>query len=178
VRRAAAGRGLPGGGAKRGLCAAFQAETGREVAALLGPGVAATLDFEAVEVACRRQALQEAARPDDLAAGNLPKIVAALAAHSRARAGASQRDAGRKCLGYRWGNRRRRRYPACSAQGLGTSRAVGEAGCKVAIGTRLKRAGIPWTVRGANAIMARRCAKLSGRCEDFWERRAYSLVAS
>ena len=55
-------RGRPGGGPKRGLRAAFQAETVREVAALLGPGVAATLDFEALEVACRRQALALAAR--------------------------------------------------------------------------------------------------------------------
>ena len=29
-----------------------------------------------------------------------------------------------------------------------------------------------WTVAGANAIIALRCCKLSGRFEDFWERRA------
>jgi len=62
VRGAADGRGLAGGGAKRGLSAAFQAATVREITALLGPGVAAALDFEAVEVACRRQALALAAR--------------------------------------------------------------------------------------------------------------------
>jgi hypothetical protein len=27
-----------------------------------------------------------------------------------------------------------------------------------------------WTVNGANAIIALRCSKLSGRFEDFWER--------
>jgi hypothetical protein len=48
----------------------------------------------------------------------------------------------------------------------------GEAGCKVVIGTRLKRAGMHWTVKGANAIIALRCSKLSGRFEDFWERRS------
>ena len=47
-----------------------------------------------------------------------------------------------------------------------------EAGCKVAIGTRLKRAGMYWTVRGADAIIALRYCKLSGRFEDFWERRS------
>ncbi|MBZ5724748.1 MAG: ISKra4 family transposase, partial [Acidobacteriia bacterium] len=52
-----------------------------------------------------------------------------------------------------------------------TSTGVLEAGCKVAIGTRLKRAGMHWTVHGANAIIALRCSKLSGRFEDFWERR-------
>ena len=37
---------------------------------------------------------------------------------------------------------------------------------------RLKRAGMHWTVKGANAIIALRCSKLSGRFEDFWERRS------
>ena len=68
-------------------------------------------------------------------------------------------------------------YPDFRAHGLCTSTAVVEAGCKVAIGTRLKRAGMHWTIRGANAIIALRCSKLSGRFEDFWERRAQSLVA-
>jgi hypothetical protein len=46
---------------------------------------------------------------------------------------------------------------------------VVEAGCEVVIGTRLKRAGMHWSVKGANAIIALRCSKLSGRFEDFWE---------
>jgi hypothetical protein len=40
------------------------------------------------------------------------------------------------------------------------------------IGLRLKRGGMFWTVQGADAIIALRCCKLSGRFEDFWERRA------
>jgi len=52
-----------------------------------------------------------------------------------------------------------------------------EAGCKVAIGTRLKRAGMHWTVAGADAIIALRCCKLSGRFEDFWERRSATAAA-
>ena len=41
------------------------------------------------------------------------------------------------------------------------------------IGARLKRAGMRcWTLAGANAIIALRCCILSGRFEDFWERRA------
>ncbi len=59
-------------------------------------------------------------------------------------------------------NRHRMRYPEFHAQGL----------CKVAIGTRLKRIGMHWTVSGADAIIALRCCKLSGRFEEFWERRA------
>ncbi|PYT66904.1 MAG: hypothetical protein DMG42_28345 [Acidobacteria bacterium] len=45
-------------------------------------------------------------------------------------------------------------------------------GCKIVVGTRLKRAGMHWTVKGANAIIALRCSKLSGRFQDFWERRS------
>ena len=40
-----------------------------------------------------------------------------------------------------------------------------EAGCKQ-IGPRLKRAGMRWTIAGANAIIAPRCCLLSGRFED------------
>ncbi|MEY2604903.1 MAG: hypothetical protein QOH31_2712 [Verrucomicrobiota bacterium] len=78
----------------------------------------------------------------------------------------------RRCLHYFQTNRHRMRYPEFHARGLCTSTGVVEAGCKVAIGTRLKRAGMHWTVHGSNAIIALRCAKLSGRFQDFWERRA------
>ena len=119
-----------------------------------------------------------AARRTELDAGTLHTIVAALAAQYRARRDPTKRAEVRKCIGYLWANRRRMRYPAFRAQGLCTSTAVVEAGCKVAIGTRLKRAGMHWTVRGANAIIALRCCKLSGRFEDFWERRAEAARAS
>ena len=69
------------------------------------------------------------------------------------------------------------RYPEFRAQGLCVSSGVVEAGCKVAIGTRLKRAGMRWTVSGADAIIALRCCQLSGRFEDFWERRSAAAGA-
>jgi hypothetical protein len=83
----------------------------------------------------------------------------------------------RRCLHYFQTNRHRMRYPEFLAQGLCTSTGVVEAGCKVAIGTRLKRAGMHWTVQGSNAIIALRCAKLSGRFQDFWERRTEHKAA-
>ena len=83
----------------------------------------------------------------------------------------------RRGLHYFQTNRDRMRYPEFHAQGLCTSTGVVEAGCKVAIGTRLKRAGMHWTVRGSNAIIALRCAKLSGRFQDFWERRTEHKAA-
>ncbi len=118
------------------------------------------------------------ARHAELDAGQLSQIVAALVTQYRARRDATKREEVRKCIGYLWANRRRMRYPAFRAQGLCTSTAVVEAGCKVVIGTRLKRAGMHWSVRGANAIIALRCCKLSGRFEDFWERRAEHRAAS
>ena len=78
----------------------------------------------------------------------------------------------RKCVGYVEDHRARMRYAEFRAAGLCTSTGVVEAGCKTAIGTRCKRAGMHWTVAGADAIIALRCCKLSGRFEDFWERRA------
>jgi len=68
-------------------------------------------------------------------------------------------------------NRSRMRYTKFRAQGLWTSSGVIEAGCKVSIVTRLKRTGMHWTLKGANAIIAFRCCHLSGRAEDFRERR-------
>jgi hypothetical protein len=77
----------------------------------------------------------------------------------------------RQCFQYLHRNRDRMRYPQFESEGLCTSSGVVEAGCKLAIGTRLKRAGMHWTVAGANAIIALRCSRLSGRFQDYWERR-------
>ncbi|MBI2957664.1 MAG: hypothetical protein HYY32_02355 [Chloroflexi bacterium] len=63
-------------------------------------------------------------------------------------------------------------YAKFRAEGLCTSTGVVEAGCKVAIGARYKRAGMHWTVAGADAIIALRCCKLSDRFDDFWKRRS------
>ncbi len=69
-------------------------------------------------------------------------------------------------------NAARMRYPAFRAQGLFVGSGVVEAGCKTVIGTRLKCSGMFWTVRGANALIALRCCRLSRRFEDYWAARA------
>jgi hypothetical protein len=69
-------------------------------------------------------------------------------------------------------NAERMRYPTFREQGLFVGSGVVEAGCKTAIGARLKRSGSFWTVDGANAIIALRCCRLSRRFEDYWDRRA------
>jgi hypothetical protein len=105
-------------------------------------------------------------RHAELDAGALPALLRALGRH------VGTCPAARTAREYFRRNQERMRYPEFHAAGLCTSTGVLEAGCKVVVGTRLKRAGMHWTVAGANAILALRCAQLSGRFEDFWERRA------
>jgi hypothetical protein len=112
-----------------------------------------------------------AARCTELDDGRLHAIVHALRPHAASSAEAT------KCAMYIFHNRARMRYQKFHAQGLCTSAGVLEAGCKVVVGTRLKRAGMHWTVNGANAIIALRCSKLSGRFEDFWEHRTDRAAA-
>ncbi len=68
-------------------------------------------------------------------------------------------------------NAERMRYPKFRRQHLFVGSGVIEAGCKTVVASRLKRSGMFWTVRGANAILALRCACLNGRFEDYWEDR-------
>jgi hypothetical protein len=65
-------------------------------------------------------------------------------------------------------NAERMRYPTFRRQHLFVGSGVIEAGCKTVIGSRLKRSGMFWTVRGANAILALRCCHINGRFEDYW----------
>jgi hypothetical protein len=110
-------------------------------------------------------------RKEELDSGKFAVLLTAI------RRQTSRSEEARCCLHYFQTNRERMRYPEFHAQGLCTSTGVVEAGCKVAIGTRLKRAGMHWTLRGSNAIIALRCAKLSGRFQDFWERRTEQKAA-
>jgi hypothetical protein len=68
-------------------------------------------------------------------------------------------------------NTERMRYPEFRCQHLFVGSGVIEAGCKTVIGSRLKQSGMFWTVRGANAIIALRCCRLSARFEDYWDSR-------
>jgi hypothetical protein len=111
------------------------------------------------------------ARCAELDEGKLSALVRALRPHT-----ADCADAAR-CRLYIYRHRHRMRYPQFHEQGICTSSGVLEAGCKVAIGTRLKRSGMHWTRDGANSIIALRCCRLSERFEDFWERRNDPIAA-
>jgi hypothetical protein len=105
-------------------------------------------------------------RWDELDEGRFDSLLRAVARH------ADSCEEARKLRAHLQENRPRMDYPRFEREGLCTSTGVVEAGCKVVIGTRLKRTGMHWTKRGADAIIALRCSKLSGRFQDFWERRA------
>ena len=103
-------------------------------------------------------------RRDELEEGKLKEILVALQPHL-------SNEKADNCRKYLLANRKRMRYPAFRAAGLCVSSGVLEAGCKCTVGTRLKRAGMHWTLHGANEIIGLRCSKLSGRYDDYWERR-------
>ncbi len=101
-------------------------------------------------------------RYDELEAGDLDALLGVLRTHQ------TSCEEARKAAAYFQRNQHRMRYHRFRAKGLCTSTGVVEAGCKVVVGHRLKRAGMHWSLNGANAILALRCARLSGRFEMFW----------
>jgi hypothetical protein len=74
-------------------------------------------------------------------------------------------------------NAERMRYPKFRRQHLFVGSGVIEAGCKTVVASRLKKSGMFWTLRGANAILALRCCNLNGRFEDYWEGRREAIAA-
>ena len=109
------------------------------------------------------------AQQDKLDNGHIESLVAAL----RSRQPPDSKLAAKVSTAaeYFQKNAHRMRYPEFRRQGLFVGSGVIEAGCKTVIGCRLKQSGMFWTVRGANAIIALRCCRLSGRFEDYWEAR-------
>lgn len=107
-------------------------------------------------------------RKDKLDDGKIEALVRSL--HSVAASHPELAQEIRAEANYFEGNMQRLRYPKFRKQGLFVGSGVIEAGCKTVLG-RLKRSGMFWTVRGADAIIALRCCQLSDRFEDYWESR-------
>ena len=105
-------------------------------------------------------------RREELDEGRVDEVIAALRRH------ADTCEEARKNVEYFSHNRERMNYPTFRAMGLCVATGVVEGGCKHIVGARLKQGGMRWTVAGANAIIALRCAVESNRFDDFWERRA------
>jgi len=110
------------------------------------------------------------ARLKELDDGEVEAVIGALG-RARPRDSAQQADLERE-VNYFRNNTERMRYADFRQRAMFVGSGVVEAGCKTVIGQRLKRSGMRWTVRGANAIIALRCLILSGRWESFWESRA------
>ena len=107
---------------------------------------------------------------DDLDEGNIEKLVEEAQAFLPKDQSAAKET--RREINYFDKNKTRMRYAQFKAEGFFVGSGVIEAGCKSIVGDRLKKSGMEWTVRGANDIIALRCAILSGRDEDYWENRA------
>ena len=105
-------------------------------------------------------------RREELDEGRVDEVIAALRSH------AATCEEARKNAEYFSNNRERMNYPKFRAMGLCVATGVVEGGYKNIVGARLKQGGMRWTVAGANAIIALRCAVESNRFDDFWERRA------
>jgi len=107
-------------------------------------------------------------RKDKLDQGKIERLVASL--RTQAASHPELAEDIRIEANYFEDNKERMRYPGFRKQGLFVGSGVIEAGCKTVLG-RLKRSGMFWTVRGANAIIALRCCQLSGKFEEYWETR-------
>ncbi len=113
-----------------------------------------------------------AARLAQLDAGEVTSVL--LSMRRLRPSGTEAQEQVRKTIHYFENNRERMRYAEFRRQQLFVGSGVIEAGCKTIVGQRLKQSGMRWSLRGANAIIALRCAQLSGRWEEFWETRAAS----
>ena len=105
----------------------------------------------------------------DLDAGKVEKII--LQARQKLPQDPEARKKTEAQIHYLEKNKERMRYAQFRAQGLFVGSGVIEAGCKTIIGQRLKRSGMEWSTRGANAIISLRCMIKSNRFEDYWESR-------
>jgi hypothetical protein len=102
-----------------------------------------------------------AARLEDLDYGDIDGIETAV----RTPLEGVKKDEVEKELGYFLNNAPRMRYHWFRSRGLFVGSGVVEASCKSVIGQRLKQAGMHWTVRGADAIIALRCQEASSQWE-------------
>jgi len=66
-------------------------------------------------------------------------------------------------------NRSKMLYRTFRSAGYFIGSGVVEAGCKVVVGQRLKQSGMLWARKGAEHLLAIRCALLSGWFEEFWK---------
>lgn len=74
----------------------------------------------------------------------------------------------RQAIGYLFHNRRRMRYQTFRQQGYPIGSGTVESACKVVVQQRMKQAGMRWSRKGAQAMLALRSALLSDRWHEIW----------
>jgi hypothetical protein len=84
------------------------------------------------------------------------------------------RKLARQQINYLERNRSKMMYQTFRTAGYFIGSGVVEAGCKVVVGQRLKQSGMLWSLKGAEHLLAVRCALLSGWFDDFWKAYAKS----
>jgi hypothetical protein len=87
---------------------------------------------------------------------------------------AGVRKLARQQINYLERNRSKMTYQTFRQAGYFIGSGVVEAGCKVVVGQRLKQSGMLWSLKGAEHLLAVRCALLSGWFEAFWKNYATS----
>ena len=101
--------------------------------------------------------------------GDVESVIEACQALMPARAEAIEYV--RQSIGYFETNRERMRYAQFRAAGYPIgSGAVEGGGCKMVVGGRMKQAGMRWSRRGAQAVLALRTAWFSDRWDEVWAR--------
>ncbi len=106
-----------------------------------------------------------AGRLADLDAGNISAIIKAARAYPLAGIKAAELETK---AGYFETNAERMRYARFRELGMFVGSGAVEGGCKNVIGARMKRSGMRWSLRGADAISELRCQDASGRWDQIW----------
>jgi hypothetical protein len=81
----------------------------------------------------------------------------------------ARRKEAKKQIRYFRKNLERMRYVSFRQQGLFIGSGVVEAGCKTAVGHRVKQSGMFWKVAGSQNVLSTRCAIFSRRYERYWQ---------
>jgi len=89
-----------------------------------------------------------------------------------------RREAIREGIRYFCRNRSRMQYSKYRRKGLPIGSGVIEAACKTVITQRFKRAGMRWSIHGAQSILNLRTLLLSRRWDSFWKHHEEALSAT
>lgn len=98
-----------------------------------------------------------------LKSGGAISIVGELAPHRE------RGEAVAKCIDYFEKNKERMRYDSYRERRMQIGSGIVESSCRHIVGLRLKRPGSRWTLKGANAMLAIKCAIANMRWVDFMD---------